>query len=89
MSFPLTDPMLTAELAAQEVGLSLPAFWKAVASGRMPQPLYPAPRAPRWRRSELQAALEATRALPRDAMRQRREARLIRGGMIGGPMMGG
>jgi len=59
-------------MAADAVGLSVPAFWKAVASGRLPAPVYPAPRAPRWRVSELLAALEKTRALPRDAMASRR-----------------
>ena len=73
-----TDPLLPADLAAAEVGLSLPAFWKAVASARLPAPLYPAPRAPRWRVSELRAALEATRAMPRDAMMARRAARLAK-----------
>jgi predicted DNA-binding transcriptional regulator AlpA len=68
--------MLTAETAAAEVGLSLPAFWRGVAAGRLPAPLYPAPRAPRWRRSELHAALEATRALPAEAKAARRAARL-------------
>ncbi len=79
MSHPTPDPLLPAELAAAEVGLSLPAFWRAVASQRLPAPLYPAPKAPRWRRSELNAALDATRALPRDAMMARRAARLLKG----------
>lgn len=78
MSHSTPDPLLPAELAAAEVGLSLPAFWKGVASKRLPAPFYPAPRAPRWRRSELKAALEATRALPCDAMMARRAARLAR-----------
>ena len=77
MSLSPADPMLTAEVAAADVcGLSLPAFWRAVAAGRLPAPLYPAPRAPRWRRSELLAALEATRALPAEAKAARRAARL-------------
>lgn len=78
MSHPTPDPLLPAELSAAEVGLSLPAFWRAVASGRLPAPLYPAPKAPRWRRSELNAALDATRALPRDAMAARRAAKLAK-----------
>lgn len=72
------DPLLTAEQAAEEVALSLPAFWRAVAAERLPAPLYPAPKAPRWRRSELHAALEATRSLVRDAMNVRRMARIVR-----------
>jgi predicted DNA-binding transcriptional regulator AlpA len=60
------DPLLNAEQSAAEVSLSLPGFWKSVAAERLPQPFYPASRAPRWRRSELLAALETTRARPRD-----------------------
>jgi predicted DNA-binding transcriptional regulator AlpA len=70
-----TDTLLTAPEAAEAVGLSLAAFWRAVSSGRLPAPLYPAPKAPRWRSSELVAALEATRALPREAMARRRAAK--------------
>jgi predicted DNA-binding transcriptional regulator AlpA len=70
------DPFLTAPEAAEAVGLSIAAFWRGVASGRLPSPVYPAPKAPRWRRSELLTALEATRALPREAMAQRRAAKL-------------
>jgi predicted DNA-binding transcriptional regulator AlpA len=70
------DPLLSAHEAAETVALSLAGFWRGVASGRLPAPVYPAPRAPRWRRSELLAALEATRALPREAMAQRRAAKL-------------
>ena len=64
MNYVCDDPLLDARRAAQEVGLSLPGFWKAVQERRLPAPLYPAARAPRWRQSELRAALEKTRALP-------------------------
>ena len=74
------DMLLMARDAADEVGLSLPAFWRAVASGRMPAPLYPAPRAPRWRRSELHDALNATRAMPAEAKAARRAAKIERDG---------
>ena len=70
------DVLLAAKDAAAEVALSLPAFWRAVSSGRLPTPVYPAPRAPRWRRAELHAALEKTRALPATAKAARRAARL-------------
>ena len=69
------DPLLNAERAAVEVGLSLPAFWKAVAAQRLPAPLYPAVRAPRWRLSELRDAVEKTRALPSVQKIARRAAR--------------
>jgi predicted DNA-binding transcriptional regulator AlpA len=68
--------LLTAREGAAAVRLSLAAFWRAVATGRLPCPLYPLPRAPRWRRAELQAALEATRATPTEAKAARRAARL-------------
>jgi predicted DNA-binding transcriptional regulator AlpA len=71
-----SDRLLTAEEAAAEVGLSLQAFWRSVAAGRMPRPLYPAVRAPRWRRSELIAALDATRAMPAEQKAARRAARI-------------
>jgi predicted DNA-binding transcriptional regulator AlpA len=66
------DLPLLAKAAAAEVGLSLAAFWRAVANGRLPQPVYPLPRAPRWFRSELRAALEQHRMLPADAKAARR-----------------
>ena len=68
--------LVEAKIAAEAVGLSLAAFWRAVAAGRLPQPVYPAARAPRWYRNELHAALETTRALPREAMTARRDAKL-------------
>jgi predicted DNA-binding transcriptional regulator AlpA len=69
---------LTADAAAELVGLSRPAFYAAVRNGRLPSPVYPAPRAPRWFASELRAALEATRALPRDQVAARRADKLAR-----------
>lgn len=78
MEYTSPDPVLTAQQSAAEVGLSLPGLWKAVSDGRLPAPFYPAVRAPRWRRSELVAALERTRALPRDQMDSRRQTRIAR-----------
>jgi predicted DNA-binding transcriptional regulator AlpA len=69
------DPLLPAREAADEVGLSLAGFWRAVAAGRLPAPLYPSPKTPRWRASELRAALEQTRCLPRVAAARRRAAK--------------
>jgi len=71
-----TESLLKAKVAAPLCGRSLPAFYKAVAAGRLPAPLYPAPRAPRWRLSELNEAINATRALPSEAKARRRAARL-------------
>jgi predicted DNA-binding transcriptional regulator AlpA len=71
-----SDPLLTAEQSAAEVGLSLPGFWKSVQAQRMPAPFYPASRAPRWRLSELRRAVEQTRALPCEQKAARRSAKL-------------
>lgn len=73
---PTTTRPLPPKESAAFCGVSLPAFWAAVRNGRLPAPVYPAPRAPRWFENELRAALEATRALPRDQMASRRAARL-------------
>jgi predicted DNA-binding transcriptional regulator AlpA len=82
-SLTLPDPfkLLDVKEAAAEVRLSLPAFWRQVRDGRLPKPLYPAPRCPRWVLGELRAALFATRCLPSEAMAARRKARVaIAGG---------
>ena len=73
---PPVDPPLDARRAAVVAGLSLPAFWRAVAASRLPVPIYPASRAPRWYASEIRTALESTRALPCEAKDARRRARL-------------
>ena len=56
------DPLLTAAESAAERGQALSTFWRDVAAGRVPAAYYVSPRCPRWRRSELRAALEACRA---------------------------
>lgn len=68
--------LLNAKHAAEHVGLSIAAFWRQVSERRLPAPVYPSPRAPRWYQHELDAALEATRSTPREAMAARRSARL-------------
>jgi predicted DNA-binding transcriptional regulator AlpA len=75
---PGDDDPLTAQEAAAFVGLSLPAFWKQVAATWLPEPYYPAPRAPRWRRGTLRDACDARQQMPRLQKEQRRQARLIR-----------
>ena len=72
------DLPLTAKAAAMHSGLSLAAFWRAVGTKRLPSPVYPLPRAPRWFASELRVALRATRALPRDQKAARRGAEAAR-----------
>ena len=62
------DPLLTAAEAAAERGQALSTFWRDVRAGRVPPAYYVSPRCPRWRRSELRAALEACRAPARVAV---------------------
>lgn len=56
------DPLLTAAQSAAERGQAISTFWRDVAAGRVPTAYYVSRRCPRWRRSELLAALEACRA---------------------------
>ena len=57
------DPLLTAEEAAAEAGVALSTWWKWVKLGRFPTPAYPLPRCPRWRRSDVRAALATGEAV--------------------------
>ncbi len=56
------DPLLTAAEAAPETGRALSTFWRDVKRGLLPAPYRVTPRSPRWRRSELRAAVDACRA---------------------------
>lgn len=56
------DPLLNAREAAAETGRALSTFWRDVRNGLLPQPYRVLPRTPRWRRSELRAAVNACRA---------------------------
>jgi predicted DNA-binding transcriptional regulator AlpA len=64
--------LLTAPECAKRLRLSEGAFWRCVKDGRLPWPVYPASRAPRWFDDELIAALELTRELPTASMARRR-----------------
>jgi predicted DNA-binding transcriptional regulator AlpA len=75
---PHADPLLTAKEGAAYVNISLGAYWRAVAAGRLPAPVYPAARAPRWFASELREALDALRQKPNEAKAERRAAQLAR-----------
>jgi predicted DNA-binding transcriptional regulator AlpA len=61
------DPLLTAAESAAERGQALSTFWRDYAAGRVPPAYYVSPRCPRWRLSELRAALQACRASPKGA----------------------
>ena len=54
------DPLLDARESAAEAGVALSTWWKWVKLGRFPAPAYPLPRCPRWRRSDVRAALPTT-----------------------------
>lgn len=56
------DPLLNAPESAAETGRAISTFWRDVKAGRLPPPYYVTPRCPRWRRSELRAAVDACRA---------------------------
>ena len=78
MSFQEDDVLLTAAEAAKLLALSRPGLWVGVARGDLPAPFYPLPRAPRWSRAELLAAVASRRSLPRDQVARRRAARAAR-----------
>ena len=56
------DPLLSPREAAAERGQAISTFWRDVKRGVLPPAIYVNPKSPRWRRSELRAALEACRA---------------------------
>jgi len=70
------NTLMTAEAAADFLKISKAAFWRAVAAGRLPAPVYPAARAPRWYSEELISALHATRNKPKDQMALRRSVKI-------------
>ena len=55
------DPLLNAQEAAAESGRAVSTFWRDVRAGKLPKPYHVTPKSPRWRRSELRAAVAATR----------------------------
>ena len=71
-----TDPPLTAKQGSIVAGLSLAAFWRAVAAGRLPNPVYPLPKAPRWFASEIREAMLGLRMRPADAKVARAASRV-------------
>ena len=73
---PLGRKLIRARDVATICESSLAAVWKGVAAGRLPAPVYPTPRSPRWYLDEVHAALAATRALPAEAKAARRAAKL-------------
>lgn len=57
-SFLSDDALLTAREAAAYRRQGLSTFWRDVRNGTVSQPVYVTPKAPRWRLSDLRAALK-------------------------------
>jgi excisionase family DNA binding protein len=73
------EPLLTAQQLADYLNITLAAVYIGINAGRLPKPFYPVSRSSRWRKSEVDAALEATRSLPSEARAERRQARIDKG----------
>ena len=50
--------LLTVKQVAARLGLSRTSIYDGVAAGQLPPPVYPTPRAPRWRSDEIDAHIE-------------------------------
>ncbi len=48
--------MLTVKQVARRLQVSVRSIWRRVRSGRLPRPLYPYPRVPRWPREAIEQA---------------------------------
>ena len=66
------DPLLTAREAAAYRRQGRSTFWRDVKEGRVPQPIYIAPKSPRWRLSDLCPARATCEASPQAAPAKRR-----------------
>lgn len=66
-----TKRMVTPKGACELLQISKAAFWRNVRAHRLPNPVYPSPRTPRWFEDELIAFVKATRAAPREALATR------------------
>ena len=69
---PLDSPLLTAKQLADRYKISVQSVWRAVGEKRFPDPIYVAPRSPRWIAAEVDAALAAHRRSPKEAKAARR-----------------
>ena len=63
------------------VGLSRPSIYARMAAGQFPRPVYPAPRAPRWRSDEVREWIERL-SEERAARAQQRAAGRDHGGQF-------
>lgn len=72
-------PVVNAKGLAAYIGTDVSTVWRGVSEGRLPKPFYPSSRAARWRLSEVDAALDATRSSAAEARAARQAKRLVRG----------
>ena len=56
------NQLLSAREAAHELGICVSLFWRLNKTGDVPPAIYVTAKTPRWRRSELHAAMEPRRA---------------------------
>lgn len=57
----ITDPLLTVQEGAKELGCSVPTFWRRVANGTLPKAVKLGGMS-RWPRSEILAVIERAKA---------------------------
>ena len=69
-------PVVNANGLAAYIGTDVSTVWRGVSEGRLPKPFYPSSRAARWRLTEVDAALEATRSSAAEARAARQAKRL-------------
>jgi predicted DNA-binding transcriptional regulator AlpA len=74
----IVERLMNAQEIADYLNVTVPGLYLAVKLGRIPPPVYPLSPSPRWRKSEIDAALEQTRATPAQARAERRQARIER-----------
>lgn len=60
---------------AIRLDISVPSVWRGVNQGRLPAPCYPTEGCARWDVTELDAAVAATQAMPRENLALRRAKR--------------
>jgi excisionase family DNA binding protein len=68
---------ITADELARRLGVTRATVYRQVELGALPAPVYVAPRAARWNLSEVLQALEARRAVPREALARGLRSRAV------------
>lgn len=71
------EPLWDVDASAEYLDISKPSFWNGVRDGRLPKPLYPTSRTPRWVPSEIRDAAIRTRAMPCEQAATRAKAKRI------------